>query len=91
MEDNSRNRTAAVYKAVLRAAVAGYLIYLGVSMIIDHLNGTSALASWIVWTAGPVFAAAGAVFGWVTWKRYRAETEEEPAEPEDDEEQTEKN
>lgn len=83
MDDHSQNRTAAVYKAVLRAAVAGYLIYLGVSMITDHLNGASTLAPWIIWTAGPVFVIAGAVFGWLTWKRYRAETAEEPHSPED--------
>ena len=70
--------------AFLRAAVAGYLIYLGYTLLRDHLRGTSTLEPWIAWAAGLGFIAAGAAFGLYVWKRYRAAREEArlPAEKE---------
>ncbi len=70
------NRNIVLYKAVLRAAVAVYLIYLGASIILDYLSGSSTLASWLVWIIGPLFVLGGAAFGILTWKRWREETKE---------------
>ena len=64
--------------ALLRAAVAGYLIYLGVTLIRDRLNGKSAMAPWLAWACGTVFVLAGAAFGWFAWRRYRADTADRP-------------
>ena len=63
---------------ILRAAVAGYLIYLGYMLIRDHLNGKSTLAPWLSWLFGVLFILAGAGFGWFTYKRYRADTAKKP-------------
>ena len=58
--------------AFLRGAVAAYLVYLGYSLIRDHLRGSSTLSPGISWAAGLGFCAAGLLFGLFTWKRYRA-------------------
>ena len=60
----------------LRAVVAGYLVYLGYTLIRDHLCGTSTLTPWLAWAAGLGFCAAGAAFGLYAWKRYRAALKE---------------
>ena len=59
--------------ALLRALAAGYLIYLGVTMILDRITGRSEMPLWLSWTCGVIFVLAGAVFGWYAWKRYRRE------------------
>ena len=59
--------------ALLRALAAGYLLYLGVTMILDRIAGRSEMPLWLSWTCGVIFVLAGAVFGWYTWKRYRGE------------------
>ena len=58
--------------AVLRILVAGYLVYLGADLIRDRLLGLSSLAPALAWACGAVFIAAGLLFGWFTWRRYRA-------------------
>ena len=75
--------------AFLRSAVAGYLIYLGYTLLRDYLRGSSTLEPWIAWAAGLGFIAAGAAFGVFVWKRYRAAAEEArlPREEEPDGEQ----
>lgn len=60
--------------ALLRALVAGYLIYLGVTMILDRIAGRSEMPLWLSWTCGLLFVLAGVFFGWYTWKRYREDT-----------------
>ena len=65
---------------LLRVLAAGYLIYLGISMITDHLNGRSDMAPWLAWACGVLFVLAGAAFAWFSWKRYRAEQAEKPEE-----------
>ena len=80
--NGSGNRGSESGMALVRAVVAGYLIYLGVSIVRDRLAGKSAMAPWLAWGCGVLFVTAGAVFGWFTWKRYRAETAEKAAETE---------
>ena len=67
--------------AVLRGIVAGYIIYLGGSLIVDHLRGSSTLSPWAVWTAGLGFIAAGAAFGVYVWRRFRIEREKAKLQP----------
>ena len=69
--------------SVLRAAAAGYLIYLGITLISDHLSGKSTMAPWLAWCFGVLFVFAGAVFLWYSWKRYRQEMAEQPGASED--------
>ena len=77
-------RSKAITMAILRAAVSGYLIYLGFSMIKDHLEGNSTLAPWLTWVCGVFFILGGAAFIWYSWKQYRAATKETPERPADD-------
>ena len=65
-----RGGTAAM--DLLRAVVAVYLIYLGVSLILDRLAGRSDMALWLAWVCGVLFVLAGAAFGWFTWRHFRA-------------------
>lgn len=93
---NPRGRSTTM--AMLRAVVSGYLIYLGGSLIYDHVKGKSEMVPWMVWVFGIFFILAGAAFGLYTWKRYQKEKAEldmqEPAEavpePEETPEETEK-
>ena len=65
-------------RAGLRAVVAGYLIYLGFSLIRDHLNGSSVMAPWFAWASGLFFIAAGIAFSFYTWKTWRAASKAAP-------------
>ena len=80
----ARNKASSM--VVLRAAVCGYLIYLGITLIMEQLNGTSTMQPGIAWAAGVVFVAAGALFAIYSFQRYRAETKGTPEEPEGPEE-----
>ncbi len=60
--------------ALLRALVAGYVIYLGVTMILDRIAGRSEMPLWLSWTCGVFFVLVGAGFGWYTLKMCREET-----------------
>ena len=66
-------RQKTINMAALRAAVAVYLIYLGVSLIRDRLQGTSTLPPALAWFAGLAFLLGGAAYGWYTWRRWRSE------------------
>ena len=90
-EVDARRGSRAGTTLSLRAVAAGYLIYLGWTMVRDLLNGSSTLPVWLSWTAGIGFAAVGAAFGWYSWKRYQADmkaerTQEEEKSPGEDEE-----
>ena len=74
-------RQKALSMAILRAAVAGYIIYLGVSLIRDQLTGGSTLAPWFSWVCGVLFVLAGPGFIWYSWKQYRAATAKKPEAP----------
>ena len=84
-DPNAPRKPGADSRAWLRAIVAGYLIYLGYSLIRDHLKGISSMAPWLSWACGLFFIAAGAAFGFYTWRSWRAAREaaqpsEEPGE-----------
>ena len=66
----------AVNRAVLRGAVAGYLVYLGGSLIYDQVRGTSSLSPVLGWIVGPLFMIAGAAFGLLTWNRWKTDEKE---------------
>ena len=82
MTNSDRNNGAprSETAAILRFLVAGYLFYLGVSLIRDRLTGRSTLPGALVWVCGAAFIAAGILFAWFTWRRYRAGRTEPPAE-----------
>ena len=75
---NPRGRAMTI--ATLRAVVAGYLIYLGGSLIYGRLKGESDMIPWMAWFFGIFFILAGVAFGIYTWKRYKQETTEKPEE-----------
>ncbi len=71
-EYDMAKRTKANNLAALRALVAGYLAWLGFSLIRDLLRGTSTLSPAFAWTAGLVFIAAALAFAFYIrrqWKR----------------------
>ena len=80
MERNEKTawteRSKAINRAVLRGAVAGYLIYLGGSLVYDLIQGTSSLSPVLGWIVGPFFVIAGVGFGWITWRRWKADEKE---------------
>ncbi len=63
----------AVNRGVLRGVVAGYLVYLGGSMLYELIQGTSTLSPVLGWTVGPLFVIAGAGFGFLTYRRWKAD------------------
>ena len=72
-ETDVQKRSKAMNLASLRAVVAAYLIYLGFSLILDHLRGSSTLSPVFVWFVGLVFITAGIVFGFYIWRHWRAD------------------
>jgi hypothetical protein len=70
----------AVNMATLRAVVAGYLVYLGGSLIYDLLKGQSSMSSAVAWALGLLFIAAGLGYGLYIWKRWRADSSEAASE-----------
>lgn len=83
---SERSRTKAINMSILRAVVAGYLIYLGGSLINDLLRGNSGLSPAVGWTVGLLFCISGAAFLWYSWRRWKqaeaaaAEADEEDSE-----------
>ncbi len=71
-------------RAILRAVVGAYLIYLGVSLLRDHLGGGSSLAPLFAWGIGVFFALAGAGVIVYTWRRWRADAAEAAQEKTED-------
>ncbi len=65
-------RNKAVNMATLRAVVAAYLLYLGVSILWDYLRGSSTLSALVAWSSGLGFSVAAIAFGFFTWKHLRA-------------------
>ena len=60
-------------RGILRAVVAGYLVYLGGSIIYELIQGTTTLRPALGWILGPLFMIAGAGFGYFTWRRWKAD------------------
>ena len=70
--DRQTDENRAGMVLTLRAAVAGYLIYLGYGLLRDQLRGLSTLRPWLAWGCGAAFIAVGLGFGWYSWRRYRS-------------------
>lgn len=70
---SAQKRTKAMNFATMRAVVAGYLVYLGGSLIYDYLKSRSDMTPLQAWGFGLLFIAAGVGYGLYTWKRWQAE------------------
>ena len=81
-QDNKRPRSKAVNRAALRGAIAVYLIYLGISLIVDLIQGRITERPYLIWAAAIVFALGGLGFAWFTWRRWKIDAAEEKAEAE---------
>lgn len=55
----------------LRAAVAGYMVYLAWKIFTNMLGGSSAIPLWAVWLICIVFAAVAVIFCVYSWKAFR--------------------
>lgn len=71
-EYNVIRKNRANVSAVLRGAVACYLLYLGVKIAMSAGKDPS-FPVWAAWVLGGFFCLAGAAFGVYTWRRYRAD------------------
>lgn len=84
-EYNVIRKNRANVSAVLRGAVACYLLYLGVQIAMSAGKDPS-FPAWAAWLLGGFFCVAAVAFGVYTWRRYRADlkaaelTEEEQQE-----------
>lgn len=58
-------------RAMLRALVSAYLLYLSWKLIF-YAGTDLTLPPVLRFLAGGLFAAAAAAFGWYTWKQYRS-------------------
>ena len=74
MDRKSDARSRAVNMATLRAVVAGYLVYLGGSVICDLLKGRTSMSPALAWAAGLLFIAAGLGYGFYIWRRWQADS-----------------
>ena len=74
-EKKSAGGTPSMNRAALRAVVGAYLIYLGVSLVRDFLNGNSTMPPWAAWGCGIFFVLAGAGVLWYAWRSFRKETQ----------------
>ena len=77
MNDNKTERSSvnpgkAVNMAGLRAVVAGYLLYLGISVLRGQMKGETTLSPLVGWGAGILFIVFALAFGWYTWRQWRA-------------------
>lgn len=57
-------------KALLRAAVCGYLFYLAWKLA-ESGGSTPSFPPFAAWTLGGLLALAAAAFGWFTWREYK--------------------
>ena len=61
--------------AMLRTLVAGYLFYLGFTILRDVIKGEpGSLPVWLLWLCGILFMLTALAFGWYTWRQYRRQT-----------------
>lgn len=70
-KESGRRRAKATNVTSLRVVVAGYLIYLGGSLIYDMIRGRSTLSPFAACALGLLFIAAGVVFGLYSWRRWK--------------------
>ena len=71
-EYNVIRKNRANVSAVLRGAVACYLLYLGVQIAMSAGKDPS-FPVWASWLLGGFFCVAAVAFGAYTWRRYRAD------------------
>lgn len=72
---NDPRRTKISNMAMLRTVVAGYLFYLGFTILRDVLKGEpGSLPVWLLWLCGLLFMLTALAFGWYTWRQYRKQT-----------------
>ena len=87
-ESDTAGRARALNLATLRAVVAAYLLYLGVSTLVSLAKGESSLSPLFGWSIGILFTGSALAFGWYTWKRWRTEQDVsgsvQPSEPDSD-------
>ena len=89
-----QKRSRAGTAAMLRAAVAAYIIYLGGKLISGASDPATSMQPWQCWLFGCFFLAAGLAVGVYAWRRWRldlkaAVIEQMPQEEENGEDQTE--
>ena len=75
LEYDIQKRARAGTAATLRAAVALYVIWIGVKIIRGVSDGSSAMSPVLAWIAGLVFITSSLVFGIFIWRRWRADLE----------------
>ena len=56
---------------VVRAVVAGYLVYLGISLLRGTTDGGTAMPLRLKWFFSLLFIVAGLLFAVYTWRRWR--------------------
>lgn len=64
-------RNKALTGLVLRAVIAGYMLYLAWKLMSNMLNGSGSIPELIVWLVCIVFAAVALGFCVYTWKEFR--------------------
>ena len=74
-EYDVQRRAKAGSSAVLRALVAGYLLYLAWQILQGVRSGESSMPPVVGYLAAAFFALAAAAFGVYLFRRWRAETE----------------
>ncbi len=80
---------------VVRAVVAGYLVYLGFSLLRGTTDGGTAMPLRLKWFFSLLFIVAGLLFAVYTWRRWRRSstgqegsgTDENPGSREDEQAQ----
>ena len=75
LEYDVQKRAKAGTAATARAAVAVYVIWLGVKIIRGTIEGGTTVPPAVGWIAGIFFIAASIAFCFYVWKRWRADLE----------------
>ncbi len=78
---NVVRKNQADIKALLRSAVAIYLFYLAFRLVPGNDSSFPSLARFL---AGGLFIAAAVIFGWFTWRQYRAALKKAELTPEEE-------
>ena len=69
---NLQRKNKVTTRALLRAVVSGYLLYLSWQIIKGAQSGDSSMSGPVALLIGSVFALTAIVFGIYTWKQYQA-------------------
>ena len=83
------NKTKISNMTILRAVVAGYLFYLGFTILRDVMKGEpGSLPIWLLWLCGIGFMLAALAFGFYTWKQYQKQMSALQSESKEEETET---